>query len=60
MPIHRQGAYAGTALARQTLPLADSWANEALSLPIGPTISDEEVARVIEATREACASLDIT
>jgi dTDP-4-amino-4,6-dideoxygalactose transaminase len=60
LPIHRQGAYAGTALAQQTLPLADSWANEALSLPIGPTISDEEVARVIEATREACASLDIT
>jgi dTDP-4-amino-4,6-dideoxygalactose transaminase len=59
LPIHRQGAYAGTALARQTLPLADSWANEALSLPIGPTINDDEVACVIEATREACASLDI-
>lgn len=60
LPIHRQGAYAGTALAQQTLPLADAWANEALSLPIGPTISDDEVACVIEATREACASLDIT
>jgi dTDP-4-amino-4,6-dideoxygalactose transaminase len=59
LPIHRQGAYADTALAQQTLPLADAWARDALSLPMGPTISEDEVACVIETTREVCASLNV-
>jgi dTDP-4-amino-4,6-dideoxygalactose transaminase len=58
VPVHRQGAYACTPLAQQTLPLADGWAHEALSLPIGPTISDDEVSTVIEAVRHACARLN--
>ncbi len=59
LPIHRQGAYASTALAQQPLPLADSWAREALSLPIGPTIRGDEVDFVIETMREACISLNL-
>jgi dTDP-4-amino-4,6-dideoxygalactose transaminase len=58
VPIHRQGAYADTPLAQQALPLADAWAREALSLPIGPTINDDEVRTVIEAVRDACARLN--
>ena len=58
VPIHRQGAYAGTWLAQQLLPLAESWAREALSLPIGPTIRDDEVACVIETLREACSKVN--
>lgn len=57
VPIHRQGAYADTLLAQQTLPWADAWAHEALSLPIGPTISSDEVRAVIEAVQEACSAL---
>ena len=58
VPVHRQGAYAGTPLAQQTLPLADGWAQEALSLPIGPTISDDEMSTVIGAVRDVCARLN--
>ena len=57
LPIHRQGAYADTPLSRLSLPLAEAWAREALSLPIGPTISDEEVAWVVASVRSACDRL---
>ena len=57
VPIHHQGTYAGTPLAQQNLPLAEAWAREALSLPIGPTISDDEVHTVIGAVKDACAGL---
>lgn len=53
-PIHRQGAYAGTPLARQPLPQAEAWAREALSLPIGPTLTDDDVAWVVASVRSAC------
>ena len=57
LPIHHQGAYADTPLARQSLPLAEAWAREALSLPIGPTITDDEVAWVVASVRSACDRL---
>ena len=57
LPIHRQGAYADSPLARQPLPLAEAWAREALSLPIGPTITDDEVAWVLASVRSACDRL---
>ena len=57
VPIHRQGAYADTPLARQSLPQAEAWAREALSLPIGPTLTDDEVAWVVASVRNACDRL---
>lgn len=48
IPPHRQVAYASETLHRQ-LPVADRLAREVLSLPIGPHISNEEVAEVIRA-----------
>ncbi len=59
LPIHRQGAYADTLLSQQSLPLADAWAREALSLPIGPTLTDKEVGSVLAAVRGACAELSL-
>lgn len=44
-PPHRQGAYATGA----SLPIAEQLADEVLSLPIGPQMTDDEVARVIAA-----------
>ncbi len=49
IPPHKQRAYAGTALARANLPLTEQLAQEVLSLPIGPTLTDEQATQVIEA-----------
>ena len=56
-PVHRQGAYADTPLPQHPLLLADAWAPEALSLPIGPTISSNKVRTVIDAMQDACSAL---
>lgn len=44
-PPHKQRAYATGA----SLPVAETLANEVLSLPIGPQMTDDEVTRVIDA-----------
>ena len=44
---HRQRAYAGTPLADYRLPIADNMASTALSLPMSPVLSDDDVATVI-------------
>lgn len=49
IPPHRQGVYAGTALADAQLPTSDAIAQTVLSLPIGPHMRDADVDRVIEA-----------
>ena len=49
IPPHRQSAYA--ALRELPLPLTDRLHQEVLSLPIGPTLRDEAVDRVIAACR---------
>lgn len=47
VPPHRQPAYEGGAPV--DLPLTERLHDEVLSLPIGPTLSDEDIARVIAA-----------
>jgi dTDP-4-amino-4,6-dideoxygalactose transaminase len=47
-PPHRQQAYAKLGMALGTYPLAEQLANCALSLPIGPTISESEIDSVIQ------------
>ena len=47
VPPHRQGAYRNLALMEDEFPLANRIAEEALSLPIGPHLSVEEVNHVI-------------
>lgn len=46
-PPHRQAAYA----TRASLPIAEALADEVLSLPIGPQMTDDEVTRVVDAVR---------
>lgn len=48
---HRQRAYAGTAWP--ALPLAEAWAREVLSLPIGPHLVLEDADRIAAAVRGA-------
>ena len=53
-PVHRQPAYAARlAIGPGGLPVTDAVTPEVLSLPIYPELTDESVARVIEAMRAA-------
>jgi dTDP-4-amino-4,6-dideoxygalactose transaminase len=50
-PPHLQPAYADLDLKAGSLPVSEAIAREELSLPIGPHLDHEQVARVISATR---------
>ncbi len=56
-PPHRQGAYAHHPVAQAHLPVADMLASQELSLPMGPTLSDDDVRWVCQQVRKACAEL---
>ncbi|HRE87575.1 MAG TPA: DegT/DnrJ/EryC1/StrS family aminotransferase [Myxococcota bacterium] len=47
IPPHLQAAYRDFGLAPGTLPIAERYANEVLSLPIGPHLRDEQLEHVI-------------
>ena len=49
IPPHLQQAYAKAGWKRGAFPLAESMANEVLSLPIGPSMGTDDVSRSIEA-----------
>jgi dTDP-4-amino-4,6-dideoxygalactose transaminase len=46
-PPHRQACYAS--YSNQNLPLTETLANEVLSLPMSPLLTEQEVAQVVEA-----------
>lgn len=46
VPVHKQKAY--EEYANTQLPIAEDWANEELSLPIFPALTDEEVECVVQ------------
>ena len=50
-PIHRTEAYAGLGLGAGSLPVAERLAEEICTLPLFPTMSDEDVARIVDAVR---------
>ena len=47
IPCHRQGAYASSRVAATSLEIADRYAGQVLSLPIGPHLAAEQVERVV-------------
>ena len=53
IPPHLQAAYSDLQMIEGSLPIAERLANEVLSLPIGPHMSDTEVETVIAAVRAA-------
>ncbi len=53
VPPHLQPCYADLAYAEGSFPLAESIHREVLSLPIGPTMSFDDAARVVESVRTA-------
>ncbi|MET7641398.1 DegT/DnrJ/EryC1/StrS family aminotransferase [Streptomyces sp. NPDC005438] len=58
VPVHRTPAYAEQALVGpEGLPRSERLADEVLSLPVGPQLSDPAVDRVVDALRAAVAAL---
>ena len=53
VPLHLQTAYNSMGLGPGTFPVAERWASWGLSLPMFPTLSDEQVDRVVDAVRAA-------
>ncbi|PXY36305.1 DegT/DnrJ/EryC1/StrS family aminotransferase [Prauserella flavalba] len=53
VPPHRAPAYAGHPHARTRLPVAERFAAEVLSLPLGPHLSGKHVACVVDAVNAA-------
>ncbi len=53
IPPHRQVAYSNGGFAPEAFPIASGIADEVLSLPIGPNLAMDDVARVIRAVRAA-------
>lgn len=51
VPPHLQKAYAEMKLAEGTYPITEAIHREVLSLPMGPHLSGEDAARVVEAVR---------
>lgn len=51
IPPHRSGAFAQLELGEGAFPITEQAARTHLSLPIGPHLSDDDVARVIDACR---------
>ena len=51
-PIHRTEAYADLGLGAGSLPVAERLSEEICTLPLFPTMSDLDVARVVRAVRE--------
>jgi dTDP-4-amino-4,6-dideoxygalactose transaminase len=56
IPPHRQQAYADAGFGVDAFPIASGMAGRVLSLPIGPQLGEEEVARVIEAVTKVTAA----
>lgn len=55
VPPHLSGAYADLGLARGAFPLAEQSADTVLSLPMGPHLTPEQAATVVQALREVLA-----
>lgn len=56
IPPHLQPAYGALGIAAGALPISEYLHEQVLSLPIGPTMTEEEVDRVIQAVRLAAVA----
>ena len=54
IPPHLQKAYAGMGLSRESFPIAERLAQQVLSLPIGPHLSEFDAGQVSERLIERC------
>jgi dTDP-4-amino-4,6-dideoxygalactose transaminase len=57
IPVHRQRPFVELGYGDQELPVTDRLSEEALSIPVHPDLSDDEVTSVIEAVNSVAAEL---
>ena len=58
IPLHLQPAYSSLGYERGSLPATEAWANECLSLPLYPELTEEQQDRVVAAVRGYFATAD--
>jgi dTDP-4-amino-4,6-dideoxygalactose transaminase len=58
IPLHQQKAYAAAKIRNRSLPVSERTAQEILSLPIFPGLTDDQQERVVERIREFVSSQD--
>jgi dTDP-4-amino-4,6-dideoxygalactose transaminase len=57
IPVHRQKPFLALGFGGESLPVTDRLTEQVLSIPVHPSLTDDEVAIVIEAVNEAAAEL---
>ena len=57
VPVHRQPAYLRMGYGEVSLPVAERAADEVLSLPVHPALSDADLQRIVDSVQRALASL---
>jgi perosamine synthetase len=57
IPVHRQKPFLALGYGSESLPVTDRLTAEVLSIPVHPSLSDDEVATVIEAVTATAAEL---
>ena len=57
IPVHRQKPFLALGYGREALPVTDRLTTQVLSIPVHPSLRDDEVTTVIEAVNETAAEL---
>jgi dTDP-4-amino-4,6-dideoxygalactose transaminase len=57
IPVHRQKPFLALGYGHESLPVTDRLTAQVLSIPVHPSLSDDEVAAVIEAVNATAAEL---
>ncbi len=57
IPVHRQAPYVALGYGAQSFPVTDRLTAQVLSIPVHPSLTDDEVATVIAAVNETAAEL---
>jgi perosamine synthetase len=58
IPVHRQKPFLALGYGSESLPVTDRLTAEVLSIPVHPSLSDDEVTTVIEAVNATAAELE--
>ena len=59
IPVHFMEPFAHLGEGRGTFPMAESWAREVLSLPMGPSMSNDDVSMAARAVKMTLGELDV-
>jgi len=57
IPVHRQKPFLALGYGGESVPVTDRLTTQVLSIPVHPSLSDDEVAKVIEAVNATAAEL---